>query len=589
MREFLKTKGYAPGSNLDVASPSKVYGNHPLASNKIRQYHLRISQTNRSDEAEQITKTIVCKLMSLAKNMENHVLALCPFNLSSKESKIWHKEAVVKKATGWSDHIGNIDHVTWQKKLQIEIIIETSLDIAYVLNVTSARSSPECESFNNEMKTLNSMLKIIDVEESNLEPAALVVRMIKYYDEKTCLNEIHDRLRETSSYEVDEGNIQIRWGPVSTPSDETMKIVMGTIMAHKTIAESLTDKLIDLNNTPHQELYPHTGMWIFYRGKEDDMSLNTMKDGIRAQREYMEQTETITVGGLGNYRLDEIRPAMKINRQGNSANHTAAQLIVLNIDDPAPAPASPVSPAGSNSRQRRKERRAAERGATTTSPAAATMQPPDTKTQEPVSVFQQEMDRLAAARDDFCNNPPQFEDLLLSDSGVTITANTIEYTEAMLEKATQDDLVQIRLMNWPPPDPKHPTIYRVPISNSEGHVPLKSDSAHSHFDAIVSALYWIEYSKRGLSDPSLPQPSSARPYHYKPIDFALYDINAPQKLGITTTEELVDYLSVEADNEELGQDMEEESPAPKDNSKANPPVLSRALLMLPHQSMTKRL
>eukprot|EP00956_Cyclotella_meneghiniana_P016206 scaffold25490_cov68-Cyclotella_meneghiniana.AAC.4 len=43
----------------------------------------------------------------------------------------------------------------------------------------------------------------------------------------------------------------------------------------------------------------------------------------------MEQTETITVGGLGNYRLDEIRPAVKINRQGNSANHTAAQLIVL--------------------------------------------------------------------------------------------------------------------------------------------------------------------------------------------------------------------------------------------------------------------
>eukprot|EP00956_Cyclotella_meneghiniana_P011382 scaffold15968_cov46-Cyclotella_meneghiniana.AAC.10 len=126
-------------------------------------------------------------------------------------------------------------------------------------------------------------------------------------------------------------------------------------------------------------------------------------------------------------------------------------------------------------------------------------------------------------------------------------------------------------MNWPPPDPKQSTIYRVTISNSEGHVPLESDSAHSHFDAIVSALYWIEYSKRGLSDPSLPQPLSARPYHYKPIDFALYDINAPQQLGITSTEELVNYLS-DADDEELGQDMEGESPAlkAKDNSKANP-------------------
>eukprot|EP00956_Cyclotella_meneghiniana_P016205 scaffold25490_cov68-Cyclotella_meneghiniana.AAC.3 len=212
--------------------------------------------------------------------MEQHVLALCPFNPSSKEVKLLNKEAVVKKNTGWSDYIGNIDHVTWQKKLQIEIIIETSLDIAYVLNVTSVRSSPECEAFNNEMKTLHSMIKIIDVEESNLEPVALAVRMNKYYDEKVCLNEIQERLRETSSFEVADGSIQLRWGPVSTPSDPETTIVMGTIMAHRSIASTLTDKLLDLNNTPHHELHPHTGMWMFYRGKEDDMLLNTMRDGI---------------------------------------------------------------------------------------------------------------------------------------------------------------------------------------------------------------------------------------------------------------------------------------------------------------------
>eukprot|EP00956_Cyclotella_meneghiniana_P027388 scaffold61190_cov38-Cyclotella_meneghiniana.AAC.1 len=114
-------------------------------------------------------------------------------------------------------------------------------------------------------------------------------------------------------------------------------------------------------------------------------------------------------------------------------------------------------------------------------------------------------------------------------------------------------------MNWPAPDPKHSTIYRATISNSEGHVPLKSDSAHSHFDAIVSALYWIEYSKQGLSDPSLPQPSNARPYHYKPIGFALYDINAPKQLGINTTEELVQYLSGFDEEESSDQDMEGEA------------------------------
>eukprot|EP00956_Cyclotella_meneghiniana_P023577 scaffold46160_cov42-Cyclotella_meneghiniana.AAC.2 len=223
----------------------------------------------------------------------------------------------------------------------------------------------------------------------------------------------------------------------------------------------------------------------------------------------------------------------------------------------ASPPASDISeqPAGSNSRQRRKERRSAARAAATTG-TPITTQSTGTTGSEPVSIFQQEMDQLAEARDDFCNNPPRFEDLLLKDEGVNITVNTIEYTEATLAKATHEDLAQIKLMNWPAPDPKHSTIYRATISNSEGHVPLKSDSAHSHFDAIVSAFYWIEYSKRGLSDPSLPQPSNDRPYHYKPTDFALYDIDAPKQLRINTTEELVQYLSGLDDEGSSDQGME---------------------------------
>ena len=268
------------------------------------------------------------------------------------------------------------------------------------------------------------------------------------------------------------------------------------------------------------------------------------------------------------------------------------------IDDSEPVfkgdAAPPVSnsseqPAGSNSRQRRKERRAAERTATN-SDTSTTNQSATNTGSETASAFQQEMDRLAAARDDFYNNPPQFERLRLKDEGVKIAVNTIEYTEATLAKANAADLEQIRLMNWPAPDSKYPTIYRATIHNSEGHVPLTSDSVHSHFDAIVSALYWIEYSKRGLSDPSLPQPSNARPYHYKPIDFALYDIDAPRQLGINTTEELVQYLSVTDDEETSDQDMDgdarsttngpKESPKPagalKSSSYAAPPVNENA-------------
>eukprot|EP00956_Cyclotella_meneghiniana_P029609 scaffold72364_cov63-Cyclotella_meneghiniana.AAC.1 len=63
-------------------------------------------------------------------------------------------------------------------------------------------------------------------------------------------------------------------------------------------------------------------------------------------------------------------------------------------------------PAGSNSRQRRKERRAAERADATTG-TPITTQSSGNAGSEPVSMFQQEMDRLAAARDDFCHNPPR--------------------------------------------------------------------------------------------------------------------------------------------------------------------------------------
>ena len=127
------------------------------------------------------------------------------------------------------------------------------------------------------MKAQNIILKIIDVEENIQEPAALAVRMNRYYDEKKCIAELRERLRETSSYEVAEGSINIKWRMVAAPSDETLKIVMGTIEAQRSIAAIVTGKLLDLNSTPQQELYPHTGNWIFHRGKEDDGAMNTMK------------------------------------------------------------------------------------------------------------------------------------------------------------------------------------------------------------------------------------------------------------------------------------------------------------------------
>eukprot|EP00956_Cyclotella_meneghiniana_P009402 scaffold12986_cov68-Cyclotella_meneghiniana.AAC.8 len=329
MSEFLKRKGYSPSKNLDIQSPGKVYGSNPLASNKIRRFQIRISQTNGPNEVEKIAMTVASTLIDLAGKMENHILALCPSNPSSMEPNLWDKESLLQKVTGWSEYIGNIDHITWQKKLQVDIIIETSLDVAYVLNVTSARTSPECEAFNSFLKAQSIILKIIDVEENIQEPAALAVRMNRYYDEKKCIAELRERLRETSSYEVAEGSINIKWRMVAAPSDEILKIVMGTIEAQRSIAAIVTDKLLDLNSTPQQELYPHTGNWIFHRGKEDDGAMNTMKEGIRCQRDYMEQTETITVVGLGYFPLKESTPVLKVNGHGNSSGHTAAQLIVL--------------------------------------------------------------------------------------------------------------------------------------------------------------------------------------------------------------------------------------------------------------------
>ena len=90
-------------------------------------------------------------------------------------------------------------------------------------------------------------------------------------------------------------------------------------------------------------------------------------------------------------------------------------------------------------------------------------------------------------------------------------------------------------------------------------VRLSTQSSGRQSKCSLLNIYLIEYSRCGLSDPSLPQPSSSRPFHYKPIDFVFYDIDAPKRQGLNTVEELVQYLMADDYEEEKeDEDMEEE-------------------------------
>ena len=101
----------------------------------------------------------------------------------------------------------------------------------------------------------------------------------------------------------------------------------------------------------------------------------------------------------------------------------------------------------------------------------------------------------------------------------------------------------------------------IPIQLPELCVPIALFDLDNTLIAGDSDHCWGEFvCKRGLADPSLPQPSSSRPFHYKPIDFVFYDIDAPKRQGLNTVEELVQYLMANDDDEEEDEDMEPEPP-----------------------------
>eukprot|EP00956_Cyclotella_meneghiniana_P019092 scaffold32434_cov39-Cyclotella_meneghiniana.AAC.1 len=216
------------------------------------------------------------------------------------------------------------------------------------------------------------------------------------------------------------------------------------------------------------------------------------------------------------------------------------------IDEDPPSPVSSHNSQSSpNARQRRKERRAKERRL-----AEASKTSPSTEAAVKDRQVQNEVDSIIAARERFALNPPQFDEPSFGSDGVRIAGYKIAYNDETLKKATPAELGLHQLLEWPAPDPKHPTMYRISIENYDGELPLKSDSRIGYYDAIVSALYWHEYVRRGLSDPSRPSPSEQRPFHYKPFDFPFYDLQAPINLGLTTTQHLVEFLTGQVDGDD---------------------------------------
>eukprot|EP00956_Cyclotella_meneghiniana_P006836 scaffold9202_cov42-Cyclotella_meneghiniana.AAC.2 len=238
------------------------------------------------------------------------------------------------------------------------------------------------------------------------------------------------------------------------------------------------------------------------------------------------------------------------------------------IDEDPPSPVSSHnSQSNPNARQRRKEHRAKE-----CELAESSKTPPKAEAAQKDRQVQNEMDSIIAARERFALNPPPFEELSFGADGIRITGYKITYSDETLRKATTAELALHQLLEWPAPDPKYPTMYRITIENYDGELPLKSDSRIGYYNAIVGTLYWHEYVRRGLSDPSCPSPSEQRPFHYKPFDFPFYDLQAPINLGLTTTQHLVEFLTGQVD----GEDSQDSSAStvtetgPVDTEKAGP-------------------
>lgn len=116
--------------------------------------------------------------------------------------------------------------------LDWEMCVESSMDLAYLINMSNSRSSVPCDLLNTFFKQKEIQLKILNIEASNKVMTSVIVDSSMYDEVLLCKKELTEALQHVSAFTVDPSKMEITaWRSVCDPADESKSAMMGVVLA----------------------------------------------------------------------------------------------------------------------------------------------------------------------------------------------------------------------------------------------------------------------------------------------------------------------------------------------------------------------
>eukprot|EP00956_Cyclotella_meneghiniana_P035677 scaffold116951_cov42-Cyclotella_meneghiniana.AAC.5 len=274
-----------------------------------------------------VTVEVLKLLFKAVRDINQHEISLVPCNPHSTLPMLWDMELIEdeqRKLMG--AYIDNVEAHAWNDKCAWHFTVATTVDLLYMIQKNYNRDIMGNGGLRVGYKQLEVILKVLDVSITMKEPVAVISKGSKYDDSNRCIEEIISRLSEQGLRDYDKSQIEIEWRKVTDPSNDNIYAMMGVIMCEKEVYDTLANDLILLNNSKDITMHPHTGRWVIYSGRDDEIQPFTMKAGIKTQIEYRNQQEIIIISGMALFDLENDIPEFMGNGEKNITEKTIIRL-----------------------------------------------------------------------------------------------------------------------------------------------------------------------------------------------------------------------------------------------------------------------
>ena len=324
---FAKGKKIEPVKRIQISSPFKMAGNHPLKSNQRRTFTISATRTQTSSSASNSMLEVAEKLFPVVKGMGGHSICITPFNPLSTAKSLSTIEEVTENVDGLAGiYVMNTLKESWNSKLSWEFKVTTSLDMVYLLNKSNSACSSECEALKHYLGQKHIQLSIIDVETSNFVRVAMVVNTTKMDNTGKCKEELCQRLMEQRSFTLDPKWLSLDWETHIHPDHPEMLTMSLTVKVDPRAEKGLFLALTGMTSPCEVNEYPFTHAWEFYKADNSPSTHYSLEMGIKSQKKFLSELLICKVTGVGDE--DILTKCPEVNGRGwpNSSKMTVLKL-----------------------------------------------------------------------------------------------------------------------------------------------------------------------------------------------------------------------------------------------------------------------